>query len=139
MKRSTMLVTASLLSIVFTTFHLADDIIRGYEKGGLLDLTVLPICVVWLYGTLLLANRRSGTVIMLLGGILGLLMPYLHMRGNGVGVSPRVVGTSGAFFFVWTMIALGVTALFSVVLAMCELWSLGRSSRSRSAEGHPSP
>ena len=137
MKRSTMLVVASLLSIVFVTLHMADDIIRGYEKGGLPNLVIVPICVVWLYGTLLLANRRSGYVIVLIASLLGLLVPYFHMRGNGVGVSPRVVGTSGAFFFVWTMLALGVTALFSVVLATGELWSLRRQPRSRSA-GTPS-
>lgn len=128
MKRSTLLIIASLLSILFASFHLADDIIRGYEKGGLPNLVILPICVVWLCGTLLLSNRRSGYVIMLLGSLLGLLVPYFHMRGNGVGVSPRVVGTSGAFFFVWTMIALGVTALFSLVLSTLGLWSM-RSGR----------
>src|SRR5512133_200848 len=128
MKRGTLLVIASLLSILFATFHLADDIIRGYEKGGLPNLVILPICVVWLCGTLLLNNRRSGYVIMLLGSLLGLLVPYFHMRGNGVGVSPRVVGTSGAFFFVWTMLAIGVTSLFSVVLSTIGLWSM-RSGR----------
>jgi hypothetical protein len=128
MKRGTLLVIASLLSILFATFHLADDIIRGYEKGGLPNLVILPICVVWLCATLLLNNRRSGYVIMLLGSLLGLLVPYFHMRGNGVGVSPRVVGTSGAFFFVWTMLAIGVTSLFSVVLSTIGLWSM-RSGR----------
>lgn len=124
MKRGTLLIIASLLSILLATFHMADDIIRGYEKGGLSNLAIVPICVVWLCGTLLLSNRRSGYVIMLLGSLLGLLVPYLHMRGNGVGVSPRVVGTSGAFFFVWTMIALGVTALFSLVLSTAGLWNM---------------
>jgi hypothetical protein len=128
MKRGTLLVIASLLSILFATFHLADDIIRGYEKGGLPNLVILPICVVWLCATLLLNNRRSGYVIMLLGSLLGLLVPYFHMRGNGVGVSPRVIGTSGAFFFVWTMLAIGVTSLFSVVLSTIGLWSM-RSGR----------
>jgi hypothetical protein len=34
MKHNAMLTIASLLSILFITFHLTDDIIRGMEKGG---------------------------------------------------------------------------------------------------------
>jgi hypothetical protein len=58
-----MLTIASLLSILFMTFHLTDDIIRGMEKGGVSTLVAVPILVVWLYGTLVLAERRSGYVI----------------------------------------------------------------------------
>ena len=38
MKHSVMLTIASLLSILFFTFHLADDIVRGFEPGGLSNL-----------------------------------------------------------------------------------------------------
>ena len=38
----------------------------------------------------------------------------------------RIANSSGAFFFVWTLIALGVTALFSVILSVRGLWSLRR-------------
>ena len=38
MKDNVQLTVASLLSILFLTFHLADDIVRGYEKGGLSNL-----------------------------------------------------------------------------------------------------
>jgi hypothetical protein len=126
MKETTILVIASLLSILLLTFHLADDIVRGFEPGKVSNLTALPICVVWLYGTLVLAERRSGHVIMLLGSLLGLVVPYIHMTGKGVGVGSRIAKTSGAFFFVWTLIAIGVTALFSVILAARGLWSLRR-------------
>ena len=122
-KENVMLTVASLLSIVLLTFHLADDIVRGYEKGQVSNLVAVPICVVWLYATLVLAGRRSGYIIILLASLLGLFVPYLHMRGNGVGVSPRVANTSGALFFVWTLIAIGVTSLFSVVLCVRGLWS----------------
>ena len=63
MKHNAMLTIASLLSILLTTFHLADDIIRGMEKGAVSTLVAVPILVVWLYGTLLLGGRRSGHVI----------------------------------------------------------------------------
>src|SRR5215216_4201876 len=124
MKHNVMLAIASLLSILLFTFHLADDIVRGFEKGGLANLIALPIFVVWLYGTLVLAERRSGYVITLLGSILGLAAPILHMRGKGVGIASGIATSSGGFFFIWTLIAIGVTALFSFVLSVRGLWNL---------------
>ncbi len=121
MKHSIMLTVASLLSILFFTFHVADDIVRGFEKGGVSNLTAVPIFVVWMYGTVVLAERRSGYVIILLGSLLSLAVPVLHMTGKGVG---EIAKSSGGFFFVWTIIALGVTALFSVILSVRGLWSL---------------
>ena len=69
MKHNVMLTITSLLSILFFTFHLADDIVRGIEPGKLSNLTAVPIFVCWLYGTLVLAERRSGYIITLLGGL----------------------------------------------------------------------
>jgi len=120
MKQNVMLTIASLLSILFTTFHVTDDIVRGMEPGTLSDLIVLPILVVWLYGTLVLAGKRSGYVIILLGSLLGLLVPVIHMKGPGVGGA--IAKSSGAFFFIWTLLALGVTALFSIILSARGLW-----------------
>jgi hypothetical protein len=125
MKNSSMLTIASLLSILFLTFHLADDIVRGFEPGGLSNLVVtVLICVVWLYGTLVLAERRSGYIITFLFGLFSLVVPYVHMKGKGVGVASRLVNTSGHFFFVWTLIAIGVIGLFSAILSARGLWSL---------------
>jgi len=81
------------------------------------------IFVVWLYGTLVLAERRSGYVIILLGSLLGAGVPVVHMMGKGVG--GKIAQSSGGFF-VWTLLALGVTALFSVILSVRALWSLQR-------------
>ena len=127
MKQSVMLTIASLLSVLLLTFHLADDIVRGFEKGGLSNLVAAPIVVVWLYAALVLAERRSGYIIILLGSILGSGIPVLHMRGKGV--AGGIANSSGGFFFVWTLIALGVTALFSVILSARGLWSLQRGQR----------
>ncbi len=119
MKPNVMLTIASLLSILFVAFHLTDDIVRGMEPGTLSNLIAVPILVVWLYGTLVLAETRSGYVIILLGSFLGLLVPVIHMEGAGVGA---IAKSSGAFFFIWTLLALGVTALFSVILSVRGLW-----------------
>jgi hypothetical protein len=127
MKHNLLLTIASLLSVLFFTLHLADDIVRGFEPGGLSNLIGgVLISVVWLYATLVLAGRRAGYVILLLGSLLGLGIPFIHMRGTGVGVASGIANSSGGFFFVWTLIALGVTTLFSVILSAHGLWSLQR-------------
>ena len=126
MKNNVTLTIASLLSILFGTFHLTDDIIRGWLSGTVTNLTAVPVCVIWLYGTLVLAGRRSGYVIMLLASLFSLVIPVLHMMGKGVMHGSRVANSSGAFFFIWTLIAVGVTALFSAVLSVLGLWSLRR-------------
>jgi heme exporter protein D len=128
MKNSVMLTIASLLSILFFSLHLADDIVRGYEPGTLTNLNAVLIFVFWLYGTLVLFEKRSGYIITLLGGLFALVVPLAHMRGKGVGIASRLANSGGHFFFVWVLFAIGVTGLFSVVLAMRGLWSLRRSS-----------
>ena len=131
MKNNVALTVASLLSILFTTLHLTGDIVRGYAKGVTSDLIVIPICVIWLYGTVVLAGRRSGYIIILLMSLLGLCVPILHMRGAGVGA--HLGKYSGDFFFIWTMLAIGVTALFSVILAVRGLWGLRGGQATHSA------
>ena|SRR5687767_6346890 len=126
MNQNLLLTITSLLSILFFMFHLADDIVSGIETGGLSNLIAVPIFVVWMYGTLVLAGRRSGYIITLLGGLCGLVVPVLHMSGKGVGLGTNIAKYSGHFFFVWTLLALGTTALFSFILSVRALWSLRR-------------
>ncbi|MGH9937891.1 MAG: hypothetical protein ACREAM_16725 [Blastocatellia bacterium] len=125
MKHNVMLTITSLLSILFMTFHHTDDILRGMAPGGVINLVVVLILIVWLYGTLALAERRSGYVIILVASLLASGIPVVHMTGSGL-VGGKIANSSGAFFFVWTLIALGVTALFSVILSARGLWSLLR-------------
>jgi hypothetical protein len=120
-----MLTITSLLSVLLFTVHLTDDIIRGTEPGGVNNLIGgSVIMVVWLYGALVLTERRSGYIIMLLGSVLSFGVPVLHMRGKGVGVASKVATYSGVFRFIWVLIALGVTGLFSAVLSAHGLWRL---------------
>jgi hypothetical protein len=120
MKQNVVLTIASLLTILLMTLHLADDIVRGMEPGTLRDLIVVPILAVQLYGTLALAGKRSGYVIILVGSLLALVVPVVHLKGAGVGGA--IAASSGGFFFVFTLLALGVTALFSVLLSARELF-----------------
>jgi hypothetical protein len=118
-----MLTITSLLSILLMTFHLSDDIVRGFEPGGVKNIIGVLMLVIWLYGTLVLAERRSGYIIILLGSILGAAVPVVHMIGRGL-VGGSIANSSGIFFWVWTLITLQVTAIFSLILSARGLWSL---------------
>lgn len=136
MKRNLTLIVTSLVSILLVTFHLTQDTL--YARAGTPEamgstLVAVPVLVVWLYGTLVLGERRSGYVIMLIGSFLAMAMPVIHMMGPlGAMTRPaRVFGdqvgkSAGAFLFFWTMMALGVTGLFSLLLAVRGLWEQRR-------------
>ncbi len=125
MKPNTALTIASLLSILLMTFHMMEDILR--DQGGMASyfFVTVPVLAVWLYGTLVLPERRSGLIIMLVGSILGAGTATIHMTGPG----SELAKTHGAFW-VWLILAQGVTGLFSFMLSVRGLWSL-RSGQQR--------
>ena len=122
MKPHAVLVATSLLSILFLTLHVTDDIVRGISKAEPSN-TALLVLVVFLYGTLVLAERRSGYVIMLLVGLFAAAMPVIHMRGAHYG---EIAKSPGGFFFVWTLWALGGLGGVTVMLSAPGLWGLRR-------------
>ncbi len=121
MNEKVTLTITSLLAIAFFACHWADEVARGIAPGGPSGLFGVLILVVWLYGALVVAGRRSGYLITLLGSILGAGVLVLHMRGAGL-VGGRIANSSGVFFWVWTLIALGVTSSFSAILSARGLW-----------------
>src|SRR3954449_8453790 len=123
MKHNTMLMLASLLSILLLTLHITDDIVRGISNAEPSN-TALLVLAVFLYGTLVLAERRSGHVIMLLVGLFAAAMPVSHMRGAHYG---EIAKSAGGFFFVWTLWALGGLGAFTFILSARGLWSLRRA------------
>lgn len=125
MKPKVLLTVSSLLSILFVMVHMAEDIVRGFEPGGFKSFQGVLTLVLWLYGTLALSERRLGYVITLLGALLGVLVSLAHMRGVGL-VGGRIAGSSGMLFWVWTILALGVTSVFSVILSVHGLISKSR-------------
>jgi len=124
MKHNLTLTITSLLLVLLLTFHLTDDIVRGFEPGNLSTLNAVPLVVIWLYGALVLTGRRSGYIIILLFSLLSTGIPVIHLMGRGVGVHSRIGYSHGAFFFIWTLIAIGVIGLFSFVLSAHALWNL---------------
>src|SRR6478672_9653574 len=123
MKQNVMLPIASLLSILLLTLHVTDDIVRGISKAESSN-TALIVLVVFLYGTLVLAERRSGHIIMLLVGLFAAAMPVIHMRGTHYG---EIAKSTGGFFFVWTLWALGGLGGLTFILSARGLWSSRRS------------
>src|SRR3954465_7996617 len=122
MKHTATLVATSLLSILLLTLHVTDDIVRGISKPEPAN-TALVVLAVLLYGTLVLAERRSGHVMMLFVGLFAAGMPVIHMRGAHYG---EIARSPGGFFFVWTLWALGGLGGFTLLLAARGLWSLRR-------------
>jgi len=122
MKHNTMLMIASLLSILFLTLHITDDIVRGISKAESSNIALVVLALI-LYGTLVLSERRSGHVIMLIVGLLAAAMPVLHMRGAHY---PEIAKSPGGFFFVWTLWALGGLGGVTLLLSVRGLWDLRR-------------
>jgi hypothetical protein len=122
MKQQAILVVTSLLSMLLLTLHVTDDIVRGISKAQSSNIALFVLAVL-LYGTLVLSERRSGHVIMLLVGLFAAAMPVVHMRGAHY---PEIAQSPGGFFFVWTLWALGGLGGFTFMLSARGLWSLRR-------------
>ncbi len=123
MKRTVTLTITSSITIFLLTVHLAQDSVHfkdGTTQAGTGYLVVMAVLAVVLYGALALADRRSGRILMLIGSLGGLAMPVLHVRG--------LAGVRADFFFVWTLLLLGVVSLVSLILSIGALRS-----------GEPSP
>jgi hypothetical protein len=126
-KRNLVLTVTSLLSILLASFHLVDDIVYGQDKSVAVSVLIVAILAVWLYGTLMLSERPAGQIIMLLGSLLGLTVFVVHVNGTGGLQGIQIGKLSGAFFFVWTLLALAVFSLLSLTLSAQGLWSVLRS------------
>jgi hypothetical protein len=125
MKHNVMLTVASLLSLFFTIIHLTHDVMRQADGAVLFPIPVV-VFTVWLYATLMLSDRLSGYIIMLLGGVIGAGMIIIHSKAG-------VVSKSGGFFFVWTLFALSTTGWFTAILSARGIWTTVRSHRTRKA------
>ena len=120
MKRNDLLSVTSILSVLLLALHISQDIVFGFDRAGLNRLVGVAILLVILCGAVLLRERLSGEVIMLLGGLMAAVMLPLHMRN---GLRPEFLAKDGALLFVWTLYVLGVMGAFTIILAVQALWS----------------
>lgn len=123
MNNNGLLKTTALLSLLLLTLHVTDDIVRGISKAESSNVA-LVVLVALLYGTLVLAERRWGHVIMFLVGLLAASTPVMHMRGAHY---PEIAASPGGFFFVWTLWALGALGGVTMILSVQGLWRLRRA------------
>ena len=123
MKHRVLLTVMSVLSTLLFSIHVMDDMVHGFDRVGPQNAFGILILVVWLYGALVSVERRSGLIIVLLGGIFAAGVTMLHLRG-AVVTSREFALSPGAFRFLWTLWALGTTGIFSVILAARGLWSM---------------
>ena len=123
MKQNVTLTLVSLLSLLFLMFHFTHDVIRQAAGANTYPIPVL-VFALWLYATLMLSGRIGGYVIMFLGGLFSAGMIIVHSRGI-------VIGKSGGFFFVWTLLALSATGWVTMILSARGLWMIYRANRSR--------
>ena len=129
MKNNHLLVIGSLLSILLMTLHLTSDAIHaraGTPEAGGSTLVVVPVLAILLYGTLLLSERRSGLVIMLVGSLLAMVMPVVHVMAPEGIFHGAIAKSNPAFLFVWTLHAMGLLGMFCFILSVRELWGLRR-------------
>jgi hypothetical protein len=70
----------------------------------------------------MLSGRIPGYVIMFLGGLFSAGMIIVHSHGI-------VIGKSGGFFFVCTLLALSPTGWVTMILSARGLWTTYRSRR----------
>ena len=135
MSLNSVYVRTSLLAIFFMTLHYTDDVIRkvdGADQGGFAGLFMMLILVVWLYGVLWLAERRSGYIINLIVSLLMLIVPVGHLTGIGGEATLGQITTSSGPFFSWAVIGLGVTLISSLIFSAHLLFN---SVKQKSATG----
>ncbi len=121
MRPGVLLTGTTLLTGLFLTLHVADDIARGMDTIGLHTLTALFVLALWLYGSLVLSGRRSGYILQLLLAILGLGVVIIHLRGAHMG---QIAVSSGGVLFVWVLFLIGTTSFLSMVLCLHGLLTL---------------
>jgi hypothetical protein len=120
MKTNDLLAQMSLISLVLVSIHLPDDYVHGLDKHVVDNPYGILIFIVWACGLLLFRERLIGRIILLLGGLVAVAMPIIHLNGR---YPPDFAASDGAFRFVWTLYAVGTTGSLTVILALRELFS----------------
>ena len=126
MKRNDLLAQMSLISLILVSIHLPEDYVHGFDKHVVANPYPILIFVVWACGLLLLRERLIGRIILLLGGVVAVAMPVMHLNGH---FAPDFATSNGALRFIWILYAVGTTGSLTIILALRELlgtWSVRR-------------
>src|SRR5262249_5244149 len=121
-----LLTVTSLLSLIFLTLHVSDDIARGISSLSFASMIAVLVVAMLLYATLTGEGRRAGAVSGFLIGLFALAMPALHFRGTRIN---EIAQSSGGLLFIWTLWALGVLGATGMILSVRALVSSFRSGK----------
>jgi hypothetical protein len=120
MRKHDLLALMSLISLVLLSVHVADDYVQGFDTHVVDNPYGILIFVLLASGIVLFRERVAGRVILLLGGLIAVAMPIMHLNGR---IPAEFARADGALRFVWTLYALGTTGALTVILAARELFS----------------
>ncbi len=129
MKKNKLLTITSLVLMLLLTLHIVDDIVRGFDTAGLINMIGIVVAAILVYGTLMIGEHLAGLLMMLFVGFTAAAMPVIHLRSSRIN---EIAQGEGGFFFVWTLWALGVIGIFAMILAVQLI-----VERSRSREKGP--
>ena len=122
------LTVLSVLSIFLVVLDVSEDIVRGYEPGGLKHIQTILTLGLWLYATVAIAEGRLKYTLMLLGNLLGVVVSLAHMRGAGL-VGGRIADSDGKLLWVLAVLTLGVAASVAAALSARGLWTTRSAAR----------
>ena len=125
MKHKELLTVLSLLAIVLVAMHIADDYVHGFDRSVVNHPYAILILAAWSSGVLLLRDRLIGRVVILLGGLVAIVIPIIHLNGRGYG--DEFLKTDGALRFIWTLYMLGTIGAVIIIGAIREM--VGARSR----------
>ena len=128
MNKAQLLTATSLVLMVLLTLHIVDDMARGFDSAGMMNMIGIVVAAILLYGTTVLRERLAGQIMMLLLSFFAAAMPVIHLRSPRIN---EIVQGAGGFSFVWELWALGIIGIFGMILAVHIIWE--RRSRSTRA------
>ena len=123
MSKDRLLTITSLILILLLTLHIVDDIARGFDSAGMMNLIGIAVAAILVYGTTVLSGRLAGQIAMLIVGFFASGMPVIHFRSARIN---EIAQGEGGFFFIWTLWALGVIGIFCMILAVHLIWERRR-------------
>ena len=119
MKHKELLTVLSLFAIVLAAMHIADDYVHGFDRSVVNNPYAMLILAVWALGVLLLRDHLIGRIVILLGGLVSIVIPVIHLNGRGYG--DEFLKTDGALRFIWTLYMLGTIGAVIFVGTISEM------------------
>ena len=114
----------SLIALFLLTIHIVDDIVRGFDPAGMMNMIGIVVAAVLVYGSTVLRDKLSGRLMMLFVGFFAAAMPLVHLRSPRIN---EIAHGEGGFFFIWTLWALGIVGIFGMILALHSIWEARRN------------